>query len=100
MREGEPATTLRVLVVDDCPDTTASMAILLQLWGHDVRVAHDGPAALGLADGYRPDVVLLDVGLPGMDGYRVARELRANPRLPRPFLVSLTGHGEEVHRLR
>jgi CheY-like chemotaxis protein len=86
---------LRVLVVDDWPDTAESMAVLLRLWGHDVRIAHDGPAALAVAAVYRPDVVLLDVGLPGMDGYQVARQMRNDPRLREAFLVSLTGYGQD-----
>src|SRR6185312_309944 len=72
-----------------------SMATLLRLWGHDVRSAHDGPAALALADSFLPDVVLLDVGLPGMDGYEVARRLRNNPRLANILVVCLSGYGRE-----
>jgi CheY-like chemotaxis protein len=90
---------LRVLVVDDCPDTTAALAILLRCWSHDVRVAHDGPAALETAAGFRPDVVLLDVGLPGMDGYEVARRLRGEVGLARALLVAVTGYGQEADRL-
>jgi CheY-like chemotaxis protein len=86
---------LRVLVVDDWPDTAESMAVLLRLWGHDVRIAHDGPAALAVAAVYRPDVVLLDVGLPGMDGYQVAQQMRNDPRLREAFLISLTGYGQD-----
>jgi CheY-like chemotaxis protein len=89
------STPLRVLVVDDWPDTAESMAVLLRLWGHDVRIAHDGPTALAVAALYRPNVVLLDVGLPGMDGYQVARRLRNDLRLRGTFLVSLTGYGQD-----
>jgi CheY-like chemotaxis protein len=95
MRENSSPTPLRVLVVDDWPDTVESMATLLRLWGHDVRIAHDGPAALSLADSYRPDVVLLDVGLPGIDGFEVARRMRNNPRLNGILLVCLSGYGRE-----
>ncbi len=95
MRENTPPAPLRVLVVDDWPDTVESMATLLRLWGHDVRIAHDGPAALALADSYRPDVVLLDMGLPGMDGLEVARRMRDNPRLTGILLVCLSGYGRE-----
>ena len=89
------STPLRVLVVDDWPDTAESMAVLLRLWGHDVRIAHDGPTALAVAALYRPDVVLLDVGLPCMDGYQVARRLRNDLRLRDAFVVSLTGYGQD-----
>jgi two-component system, OmpR family, response regulator len=85
--------TLRVLVVDDCPDLRASLRILLGLWGHDVREAPDGHAALRLAAAFRPDAVLLNVGLPGLDGYEVARRLRRLPGLGGVLLVAVTGYG-------
>jgi CheY-like chemotaxis protein len=87
---------LRVLIVDDLPDLIQSLATLLRLWGHDARGAHDGPEALHVAADYHPDVVLLDVSLPGMDGYQVARRLRSNPDFHRTFLVSVTGHGGDA----
>jgi CheY-like chemotaxis protein len=90
---------LRVLVVDDCPDTISSMTRLLQLWGYDTRAAMDGPAALELAAQFRPGVILLDLGLPGMDGCEVARRLRGMPGEGRPVVMSLTGYvGEEERR--
>jgi CheY-like chemotaxis protein len=67
---------VRVLVVDDNADAADSLAVLLRMRGHDVRIAHDGPAALTLAEEVRPAIVLMDLGLPGMDGYQVARQLR------------------------
>jgi CheY-like chemotaxis protein len=85
---------LRVLVVDDCPDTTATMAVLFRYWGHDVRIAHDGADALRVAAGYRPDVVLVDLAMPGMDGFELARRLRGEGR-SRALLVSLSGYGQE-----
>jgi CheY-like chemotaxis protein len=91
---------LRVLVVDDCPDTRATLAVLLGLWGHDVRVAGDGPGALDLAAAFRPDVVLLDVGLPGMDGYQVARCLHQQAGLEQTFLLTLSGYAEELDHCR
>jgi two-component system CheB/CheR fusion protein len=90
---------LRVLVVDDSPDFCYSTSLLLRLWGHDVTVASDGAAALELASSYRPDVVLLDLGLPYMDGYEVARRLRSMD-VPPPFLVSLSGYGNEEYTRR
>jgi CheY-like chemotaxis protein len=87
-----------VLVVDDYPDTAETMAMLLRLWGHDVRVAHDGPAALTVADAYRPEVVVLDIGLPGMDGFEVARRLRQRRELGDVLLMGLSGHTREADR--
>jgi CheY-like chemotaxis protein len=87
-----------VLVVDDCPDTATSMEVLLRLWGHDVRVAHDGPAALNLAQTYHPDAVFLDIGLPGMDGFQVAQRLHERPELSDTLLFSLSGYGQESDR--
>jgi CheY-like chemotaxis protein len=91
---------LRVLVVDDWPDTAESMASLLRIWGHEVRVAGDGPSALALAADLRPDAVLLDVGLPGMDGYEVARRFRGDPDLRRAFLVTVSGRDREAEEGR
>ena len=97
--EGEPETTpCRILVVDDVIDTSESFAELLGLWGHEIRMVHDGSAALTIARSFRPDVVLLDIGLPGMDGYEVARRLRQE-HADRPMrLVALTGYGQESDR--
>jgi CheY-like chemotaxis protein len=86
---------LRVLVVDDSPDLRLSTCALLGLWGHDAREAPDGPAALEAADAFRPEVVLLDLRLPGMDGFAVARQLLRLPHLARPRLVAVTGYGQE-----
>jgi two-component system CheB/CheR fusion protein len=80
-------------MVDDNPDVLASMGFLLGLNGFEVRSAPDGPTALELAKEFRPEVVLLDIGLPGMDGWEVARRLRAECRAQPPFLVALTGYG-------
>lgn len=91
---------LRVLVIDDCPDTAESFAILLGMWGHEVRTVPDGPAALALTEAYRPEVVLLDLGMPGMDGFQVARALRAAPAAASARLVCLTGHTQEEDRRR
>jgi CheY-like chemotaxis protein len=90
---------LRVLVVEDNPDGAEALRLVLESYGHAVEVAHDGPAALEAAGRFRPEVVLLDIGLPGMDGLEVARRLRATPADPRPVLVAVTGYGsEEIRR--
>jgi PAS domain S-box-containing protein len=88
----------RVLVVDDNTDAVASLAILLQAGGHQVQTAHDGPAALEAAQVFQPEVVLLDIGLPGMSGYEVARQLRRQPGLEKTRLVAVTGYGQEEDR--
>jgi len=85
---------LRVLVVDDNHDAVETLAMLLGLWGHDVRLAADGPSAVEMAAAHRPDVVLLDISLPGMSGYEVAERLRANPELRETVLVAMTGYGQ------
>jgi signal transduction histidine kinase/CheY-like chemotaxis protein len=90
----------RILVVDDNLDSAESLATLLQFAGHDVRVAHDGPGALKAAKEFLPDVVLLDIGMPGMSGYQVARKLREEPELRHVMLVAQTGWGQEEDRHR
>jgi len=87
-------------VVDDNSDAAESLEVLLSLSGHVVRVAHDGEAAIEIARREKLDVVLLDIGLPGMDGYEVARRLRADHPEPTPVLVALTGYGREEDRRR
>jgi PAS domain S-box-containing protein len=92
------STARRVLVVDDNVDAVESLAMLLRVEGHEVRTAHDGPSALSAAETFRPEVVLLDIGLPGMDGYEVARRLRQEPGLEKVLLVAVTGYGQEEDR--
>jgi CheY-like chemotaxis protein len=89
------STPLRILLVDDCADVRASIAMLLRIWGHDVHTVGDGPACLRAAENYLPHVVLLDVGLPGMDGYEVARRLRAQPPAQPPRMITMSGYGLE-----
>jgi CheY-like chemotaxis protein len=91
---------LRVLIVEDSRDAADSLAVLLKLDGHAVQAVPDGPAALRMAEAGPPDVVLLDIGLPGMDGWEVARRLREQPAVPRPLLVAVTGYGQAEDRLR
>jgi two-component system, sensor histidine kinase len=96
---GSAQRSLRMLVVDDNVDGAQSLAMLLELIGHEVRVVHDGPEALEVAAAFRPEVVLLDIRLPrGMDGYEVARRLRAQPGLETTVLVAVTGCGSEEER--
>jgi signal transduction histidine kinase/CheY-like chemotaxis protein/putative methionine-R-sulfoxide reductase with GAF domain len=90
--------SLRVLVVDDNVDGAESLSVLLQLSGHETRAAHSGSDALVAAQQLGPDVVFLDIGLPGMNGYEVAQRLRAVPDLARCVLVALTGWGTEEDR--
>jgi len=82
---------LRVLVVDDDPDTAESFRLLLAVWGHEVAAANDGPSALALAESFQPDVALVDIGMPEMDGREVARRLRAIPGLGGALLFAVTG---------
>jgi CheY-like chemotaxis protein len=84
--------SLRVLVVDDYPDTRQSLRLLLRSWGHSVHEAPDGAQALREAEVCHPDVVVLDIAMPGMSGYEVARQLQQSNSFPRPLLVALTGH--------
>ena len=91
----EDATPKRVLVVDDNEDGARLLARLLRSCGHQTTLAHDGPAALEAAIAHPPDVVLLDIGLPGMDGFEVARRLRELDGPNRALLVALTGYGRE-----
>jgi PAS domain S-box-containing protein len=91
---------VRVLLVDDNADAAASLSLLLQLGGHTTQVAHSGSEALRLVAEFKPDIVLLDLGLPGMNGYEVARAIRARPELGRPFLVAVTGWGAPEDRLK
>jgi CheY-like chemotaxis protein len=91
---------LRVLVVDDNVDAAATLASLLETEGHQVRRAHDGPGALAAADAFLPDAVVLDLGLPGMDGYEVARRLRSKTEDRKPLLVAVSGYGRDEDRRR
>jgi CheY-like chemotaxis protein len=81
-----------VLVVEDNIDSADSLGLLLRLYGHEVKVARTGPTALEMALASRPDVVLLDIGLPGMDGYQVAERLRQRPEFKDVMICALTGH--------
>lgn len=93
-----PVQPRKILIVEDMSDTAEALRELLELSGHDIRIACDGPGALIMAAAFRPDVVLLDIGLPQMTGYEVARRLRANPDLGRPRLIAVTGYGRAEDR--
>lgn len=92
------ATPLRVLVVDDNVDTVLSFSMLLCASGHEVQTAHDGLAAMQAALQFKPDVILLDIGLPGLNGHEVAKRIRQNPTLNHIALVALTGYGQDSDR--
>jgi signal transduction histidine kinase len=96
---GRPAPR-RILVVDDNAAAGDMLAAVLEMMGHEVRVARDGLSALATAETYRPDVVLLDIGMPGMDGYELARRLRGRPGWKSVRLVAVTGYGQEEDRRR
>jgi CheY-like chemotaxis protein len=88
---------LHVLVVDDNRDAADSLCMLLRQWGYDCRAAYDGAAGLQAACDYRPDCMLLDIAMPGLDGYTLARKVRAQPSLVRAKLVALTAYTDETH---
>ena len=92
--------SLRVLVVDDNVDAAESLALLLEEFGHEVQTASDGPTALEVAPVFRPNVVLLDIGLPGINGFDVARRIREHPDLSSVVLVAMTGYGQITDKQR
>src|SRR4051794_31202149 len=90
----------RVLVVDDQPDIAESIAVLLRLSGHEVHIAHDGPGAVALARRILPQLMFLDIGLPGLDGFAVSRQLRADPALRGLRIIAVTAYGSDENRER
>ena len=88
------------MVVDDMPDTAHAMTKILKLLGHDVAVAYDGPTAIEVARAHHPEIVVLDIGLPGMDGYEVARRLRQEDCCRGAMLIAASGYGQEEDRRR
>jgi CheY-like chemotaxis protein len=96
----EPKGKSRILVVDDNIDTVKGMEILLRLSGHDVRTAQSGPQALEQARLHLPHFILLDIGLPGMNGYEVAKQLRAEEWGKNALIVAVSGYGQEEDRQR
>jgi CheY-like chemotaxis protein len=95
----EVSRVLRVLVVDDDRDTADSMALLLRLWGHQVGVEYGGARALEAAAASPPDVLLLDLAMAGVDGNRVAQQLRCQTRFLNTLIVGISGYADEAHRL-
>jgi CheY-like chemotaxis protein len=91
---------LRILIAEDHRDTAQSLGSLLEAQGYVVQIAGDGLAAVEMAELEHPDVVLLDIGLPKIDGYEVARRLRQNRNPRKPLLLAITGHGQQPERLR
>jgi DNA-binding response OmpR family regulator len=91
---------LRILVVDDNADTAQTLATLLQLQGYETCVAHCGSSAITAAHRCRPDVIVLDIGLPGMDGFEVAKRLRSVPDFADTFIAAASGFGRERDRCR
>jgi len=94
--ENRPAR--RVLIVDDNQDATQTLATLMKMWNYEVQIAHDGLSALSIAKTFQPDVAFLDVGLPGMNGFEVAKQLRRLLNHRSLLVVALSGYGQDEHR--
>lgn len=99
-REAGQSCSYRILVVDDNVDSAESTALLLQLDGHEVRMAHDGSSTLEICRAFQPQVILLDIGLPGMDGFTTAQRLREDLQMHETVLIALTGYGQPEDRER
>ena len=95
-----PPRSFRILVVDDNHDSALSQAMMLSIMGHETRTAHDGESAVSSAESFRPEVVLLDIGLPKLNGYEVAQRIREMPWGTSMFLIAVTGWGQEEDRQR
>lgn len=93
-----PSAPLRVLVVDDNVDSAETIGFVLQRMGHQIRTEYDGLRAIAAADAFRPDLILLDIGLPGMNGHEVAREIRQTPWGGTTTIIAVSGWGEEADR--
>lgn len=98
--QGSTDTPFRVLIVDDNIDTAGSLSVLLRIWGYEVRTAHDGASAVEMARGFRPDAVVLDIGMPEMDGFEVASRLRALAEFEQTLIVGSSGYSREADRER
>ena len=89
-----------MLIVEDNADAAEGLMMLIEAYGHEVQVAPDGVAAMDLAESFVPDLMLVDLGLPGMDGYELARRVRLEPRFAEIPLIALTGYGKDEDRER
>src|SRR5262249_4092622 len=98
--ESPSSTPRRVLVIDDNSDAANALRMLLENDGHTVRVAHDGVSGLALAREYRPEYLLLDIGLPRLNGYDIAASVRCDPELKHTTIVAITGYGQVHDRAR
>jgi len=90
---------MRVLIVEDNKDAADSLAMVLTAWGYDVQVAYDGLEALCVVTGFRPDVVLTDIGLPGLDGFQLTERLLRKPETKNAFFVAVTAYGDPIFRV-
>jgi CheY-like chemotaxis protein len=100
LRAEKAAMALRILIVEDHYDTADTLRRLLELFGYDVKVAYSGPEGLVLARDWLPDFALCDIGLPGLSGWELARELRQDPKTAKMHLLAITGYGSERDRQR
>jgi CheY-like chemotaxis protein len=91
---------LRLLLVDDSVDAATAMSLLLESDGYDVRIAHEAVHALEIAAQFEPEIVLLDLGLPGMDGFQLAQEMRKRAATANALLIAVTGYGQAADRQR
>jgi CheY-like chemotaxis protein len=91
---------LRILVVDDNKDSATTLAKILNLMGHETRIVHDGGRAVAAAEEYRPEVILLDIGLPVMSGYEVAKTIRSQSWSKGVIIIALSGWGQDEDRVR
>jgi CheY-like chemotaxis protein len=95
-----PVQRFKILVVDDNHDSALSMSMMLSIMGHDTRTAHDGETAVATAQTFLPDVVLLDIGLPKLNGYEVAQRIREQSWGAAMYLIAVTGWGQDEDRQR
>jgi len=95
-----PSPSLRILIADDNADAAQSLAMLLRMFGHDVKTALDGESALTLAITYQPQAMVLDIGLPRMNGYDLARKIRTTPEIASSLLIAYSGFGQSDDKQR
>jgi len=97
---GEKPQNYRILVVDDNENCAITMLLTMEMLGHTAQMALDGPSAIALAKSFQPDIVLLDIGLPGMNGYEICQAMRKEPVLQNTIFIAQTGWGQKEHRER